>query len=172
MWPLILAVSDPRLCLFNWNRHRFSVWRSQLNGKLKSYSLITKSHFNAPDEIFNWYDLHLLMIHNVLIEVYRNFHFRFPDFSILMIILLLSNSSVSQALLLNNGVFPKRIRNSVNSANSENLINHWSLNCAQFKDPVSQVCHAGTLVASRSLTQKLTGLSPFTAFVTEFNENI
>ena len=30
--------------------------------------------------------------------------------------------------------------NSVNSANSGNLINHWSMNWAQFKDPVSHMC--------------------------------
>ena len=30
--------------------------------------------------------------------------------------------------------------NSVNSANSGNLINHWSMNWAQFKDPISHMC--------------------------------
>ena len=40
------------------------------------------------------------------------------------------------------GVFPKWIRNSVNSANSGNLINHLSMNWAQFKDPVSHMCLA------------------------------
>ena len=37
---------------------------------------------------------------------------------------------------------------SVNSANSGNLINHWSMNWAKFKDPVSHVCLAGAVVAS------------------------
>ena len=32
-----------------------------------------------------------------------------------------------------------------------------SLNCAQFKDPVSNMCLAGTVVASWSLTQKVAG---------------
>ena len=36
------------------------------------------------------------------------------------------------------------------------------MNLAQFKDPVSHMCHAGTVVASWSLTQKVAGLSPFT----------
>ena len=40
-------------------------------------------------------------------------------------------------LIENNGVFPKWNRNSLNSANSGNLINHWSMNWAQFKDHVS-----------------------------------
>ena len=35
------------------------------------------------------------------------------------------------------------------------------MNCGQFKDPVSHMCHAGTVVASWSLTQKMTGLNPF-----------
>ena len=39
------------------------------------------------------------------------------------------------------------------------------MNWAQFKDPVSQMCLAGAVVASWSLTQEMTGwqvLSPFT----------
>ena len=65
--------------------------------------------------------------------------------------------------------------NSVNSANSGNLINHWSLNWADFKD----VCLAGAVVASWSLTQEVAGSSPFTVMInifvtefTEFSENI
>ena len=50
------------------------------------------------------------------------------------------------------------------------------MNWAQFKDPVSHTCLAGTVVASWSLTQEVAGLSPFTVmaniFVTEFSENI
>ena len=47
---------------------------------------------------------------------------------------------------------------------------HWS----QFKDPVSHMCLAGTVITSWALTQKVTGSSPFTVmkniFVTEFSE--
>ena len=39
--------------------------------------------------------------------------------------------------------FPKWIRNSVNSANSGNPINHWSMNWAQLKDPICCLCLAG-----------------------------
>ena len=35
------------------------------------------------------------------------------------------------------------------------------MNWAQFKDPVSHMCLAGTVVASWSLTQKVPGSSPF-----------
>ena len=69
--------------------------------------------------------------------------------------------------------------NSVNSVNSGNLINHPSMNWAQFKDPVFHMCLAGTVVATWSLTQKITSSSPSTVmtniFVTEFSrfrENI
>ena len=48
----------------------------------------------------------------------------------------------------NNGVFPKWNRNSLNSANSGNLINHSSINRTQFKDPVSHMCLAGVVVTS------------------------
>ena len=45
---------------------------------------------------------------------------------------------------------------------------------AQFKDPVSSMCLASTMVASWSLTQEVAGSSPFTVmtniFVTEFAE--
>ena len=48
------------------------------------------------------------------------------------------------------------------------------MNVAEFKDPVSRMYLAGAVVASWSLTQKVTGLSPFTVmaniFVTEFAE--
>ena len=58
--------------------------------------------------------------------------------------------------------------NSVNSANSGNLINFRSMNWAQFKDPVSHML--------LSLTQEMVGLCPFTVmtniFVTEFAEFI
>ena len=48
------------------------------------------------------------------------------------------------------------------------------MNWRQFKDPVSHVCLAGTVVASWSLTQEVLGLNPFTVmtniFITEFAE--
>ena len=50
---------------------------------------------------------------------------------------------------------------SVISMNSGNLINHWSMNWAQFKDPLCYLCLTGTVVASWSLKQAATGLSPF-----------
>ena len=47
------------------------------------------------------------------------------------------------------------------------------MNRAQFKDPVSHMCLAGAMVATWSLMQEVTGLSPFTVmpnmFVTELN---
>ena len=51
--------------------------------------------------------------------------------------------------------------NSVISANSGNLINHWSINWAQFKGSFSHMCLAGTEVAFWSLTQKVEGSRPF-----------
>ena len=56
-----------------------------------------------------------------------------------------------------NGVFPKWNRNSLNSAISGNLINHRSMNWAQFKDPVSHMCLAGAVVASWSPTKEVAG---------------
>ena len=50
---------------------------------------------------------------------------------------------------LGNGVFPKWIRNSMNSGN---LINHCSMNCTKFKDPLCCLCLVGALVASWPLT--------------------
>ena len=49
----------------------------------------------------------------------------------------------------------------LNSVNSAKLINHLSINLAQFKDSVSHVCLAGAMVASWSLTQEVVGLIPF-----------
>ena len=51
--------------------------------------------------------------------------------------------------------------NSVISVNSSNLINHWSMTWFQFKEPVSDMCLAGSVVASWSLTQEMAGSSPF-----------
>ena len=44
---------------------------------------------------------------------------------------------------------------SLNSVNSEKLINHPSMNWAQFKDPISHMCLAGAVVACWSLTQEV-----------------
>ena len=63
---------------------------------------------------------------------------------------------------------PKWNRNSVNLVNSEHLINHWSMNCAQFKDPVSNMCLAGAMIASWSLTQWVAGSIPFAVMTNVF----
>ena len=48
------------------------------------------------------------------------------------------------------------------------------MNWTQFKDPVSNMCLAGTVVACWSLTQEMANSSPFTVmtniFVTELSE--
>ena len=48
------------------------------------------------------------------------------------------------------------------------------MNWAKFKDPVSHMCLSDAVVAPRSLTQVVAGLSPFTVMtdilVTEFSE--
>ena len=36
------------------------------------------------------------------------------------------------------------------------------MNLGQFKDPVSHMCPAGAVVASRSLTEEVAGSNPFT----------
>ena len=52
------------------------------------------------------------------------------------------------------------------------------MNWDPFKDPVSHMCLAGTVVASWSLTEQVADLNPFTVmtnlfiFVTGFSENI
>ena len=71
------------------------------------------------------------------------------------------------------GVFPKWKRNSVNSANYENLTNHWNVNWGQFKEHRSYLCLAGTVLAYLSLTQEVAGSShPFyKTIVTEFSGN-
>ena len=55
------------------------------------------------------------------------------------------------------GVFLKWNRNSLNSVNSEKLINHWCMKWAQFKDPVSHMCLAGAVVACWFMTQEVSG---------------
>ena len=58
-------------------------------------------------------------------------------------------------------------RNSENSANSENLMNHRRMNWGRFNDPAS-------VLAFWSLTQELTGSNPITVMtnilVTEFSK--
>ena len=55
------------------------------------------------------------------------------------------------------GVFPKWVELSVNSVNSGNLKNHWSMNWAQSEDHVSHTCLTGTVKVCWSLTQEMTG---------------
>ena len=59
------------------------------------------------------------------------------------------------------GLFPKCNKNSVNSANSWNLINHWSMNWSQFKDPISHPFLAAAMITSWSLTQEVAGSNLF-----------
>ena len=47
------------------------------------------------------------------------------------------------------------------SLNSVHLINHWSMNSVQLKDPISHICLVGAVVASWSRTQEMAGSSPF-----------
>ena len=56
------------------------------------------------------------------------------------------------------GVFPKWEKFSLNSVNQ---INHWSMNWAEFKDPVPHICCAGAVVACWSLTQEVAGFESF-----------
>ena len=56
----------------------------------------------------------------------------------------------------------QKMMHPMTSANSGNLINHWSVNWAQFKDPISHKCLAGTVVAYWSFTQEVADSSPFT----------
>ena len=60
-------------------------------------------------------------------------------------------------IMLQSSFFPKWNRNSLNSANSENLINHWIMNRAQFKDPTSHMCLAGAVVACWFVAQEVVG---------------
>ena len=59
------------------------------------------------------------------------------------------------------GVFPNGGELSLNSVNSGNLMNHWSMNWPQFKDPCSYMCLTGAVAASWSPTQEVAGLSHF-----------
>ena len=46
------------------------------------------------------------------------------------------------------------------------------MNCVQFKDPVSHMCLAGTVVASWSLTQEVAGSSPFIVMLYNCNVSV
>ena len=72
---------------------------------------------------------------------------------------------------IRSGVFPKWNENSVNATNSGTLTNHYSMNQGQFKDSVSHMCLAGTVVASWSLTQVMAGPSSFTVMTNIFSLN-
>ena len=50
--------------------------------------------------------------------------------------------------------------NSVNSANSENVRNHWSMNWVQYTDLLCYHCLCGLVVPSLSLTQAILGSNP------------
>ena len=53
---------------------------------------------------------------------------------------------------------------SLNSVNSENLRNHWSMNWVQYKDLLCYLCLCGLVVSSLSLTQENLGSSPTLLF--------
>ena len=70
-------------------------------------------------------------------------------------------ASYWNAFLLYNCNFPFPVTNLTatmefslngNTMNSGNLINHWIMNWAQFKDSISDMCLSGAMVASWSLT--------------------
>ena len=67
--------------------------------------------------------------------------------------------------LINKGVFPKWSRTFTEFSEFREIDNHWSMNWAWFKDPVSHMCLAGTVEASWSLTQEVAGSSPFTVMI-------
>ena len=67
-------------------------------------------------------------------------------------------SSKSMEIFLNGA---KLSLNYVNFTNSGKLINHWSMNWAQFKDPTFHMCLAGAVVLYWSLTQEVAGFEPF-----------
>ena len=47
----------------------------------------------------------------------------------------------------------------VHSLNSGNLINHWNMNCSQFKDPLCYLYLHGTVISSMSFKQEDVGSS-------------
>ena len=80
-----------------------------------------------------------------------------------------TNSSREYHIEFSNARFKKKPLHAITR-----LINHWSMNWAQFKDPVSHMCLAGAVLASWSLREAVAGSSPFAVmtniFVTEFTE--
>ena len=113
--------------------------------------LVTKE--NAPYEEKDLIDLYIsTKLKKRLGKIYVHFHIRSPNLVTFLRVRNLTKGVVDI------GDFPKWKRNSLNSANSGNLTNHWSMNWAPFKDPVSNMCLAGVVVASWSLTQEVAGL--------------
>ena len=55
--------------------------------------------------------------------------------------------------------FPKRERNSVNSAKLWNLTNHWSMNWWKLQGPLSHLCLAVFVIVSWSVKQQVSGLN-------------
>ena len=55
--------------------------------------------------------------------------------------------------------------NWVNSGNSENLRNYWSMNWVHYKDLLCYLCLCGLVVSSLSLTQEILGSSPTLPFL-------
>ena len=56
--------------------------------------------------------------------------------------------------------FLNRTKFQLNQANLGKLINHWSMNWAQFKDPVSHMCLAGAVITCWPLTTDLESRPP------------
>ena len=77
-----------------------------------------------------------------LLEVYHNF----VSFQFITMFSLGFSVNGAELLLI-----------SVNSANSENLRNHWSMNWVQYKDQLCYLCLCGLVVSSLSLTQEILG---------------
>ena len=68
-------------------------------------------------------------------------------------------------LLVRQWVFPKWSATFTEFSKFRENDNHWSMNWAQFKDPVSHMCCAGAVVACWPLTQEVArgrGSTPFT----------
>ena len=69
-------------------------------------------------------------------------------------------------------LFLNKVKLSLNSVNSANLINHWSMNRYQFKDPLCYLYLHGAVVSSLSLLQEVVGsrLTFYKKFINEFTE--
>ena len=66
-------------------------------------------------------------------------------------------SSQKFSLHVDNGVFPKWSVTFTEFSEFRETDNHWSMNWAQFTDPVSHMCCAGAVVACWPLTQEVAG---------------